>query len=67
MPRVEIFYAAKTNPDAKICKIAHQMGTGFDVASNEEIQNVLSLGAKPDDLILANPLKSESQILEARR
>ena len=43
------------------------MGTGFDVASSKEIQDVMSLGADSNDLIFANPMKSEDQILEAKR
>ena len=31
------------------------MGTGFDVASAQELQDVIDLGAKPNDLIFANP------------
>ena len=67
MPRVELFYAAKTNPDLEICKTALKMGTGFDVASAKELQDIIDLGAKPDDLIFANPMKTEDQILVAKK
>ena len=67
MPRVEIFYAAKTNPDIQICGEVLKLGTGFDVASAKEIQDIMSLGADSNDLIFANPMKSEDQILEAKR
>ena len=67
MPRVELFYAAKTNPDHEICKTALMMGTGFDVASGQELQDVINLGAKPNDLIFANPMKTDEQILVAKK
>jgi ornithine decarboxylase len=57
LPRVELFYAAKTNPDLEICKKAHEMGTGFDVASIQEMKDIMSLGVNPEDLIFANPIK----------
>ena len=43
------------------------MGTGFDVASAQEMQDIMGLGANPNDLIFANPMKSEEQILEAKK
>mmetsp|Transcript_18414 Transcript_18414/g.31496 ORF Transcript_18414/g.31496 Transcript_18414/m.31496 type:complete len:89 (-) Transcript_18414:1038-1304(-) len=33
LPRVELFYAVKTNPDEEIVKICEEMSTGFDVAT----------------------------------
>ena len=33
LPRVEIFYALKCNPDIEILKACVRAGTGFDVAS----------------------------------
>ena len=43
------------------------MGTGFDVASAQELQDVIDLGAKPNDLIFANPMKTDDQILVAKK
>ena len=67
MPRVEIFYAAKTNPDTEICKTCLNMGTGFDVASPQELEDIINLGANPNDLIFANPMKTDDQILVAKK
>jgi diaminopimelate decarboxylase len=38
MPRVEIFYAMKVNPDLEICKICADNGLGFDIASKKEME-----------------------------
>jgi len=43
------------------------MGTGFDVASAQELQDAIDLGAKPNDLIFANPMKTDDQILVAKK
>lgn len=37
LPRVDLFYAVKTNPDPEVLKICLRNGTGFDVASGYEI------------------------------
>jgi len=67
MPRVEIFYAAKCNPDLEILKKCVEHGTGFDVASEAEMQILLDMGVKPEDLIFANPIKSSSQLAFAKK
>jgi ornithine decarboxylase len=60
LPRVELFYAEKTNPDIEICKIALKMDTGYDVASTNEMKKVIDLGAKPEKCIFANPVKTKN-------
>lgn len=59
MPRVEIFYAAKCNPDIEILKKCVELGTGFDVASIQEMQMIIDMGVKPENFIFANPIKNE--------
>ena len=41
LPRVEIFYAAKCNPDPRILKVCVEEQIGFDVASVGEMQEIL--------------------------
>lgn len=41
------------------------MGTGFDCASNGEIQNVLDLGVSSSRIIYANPCKASSFVRQA--
>lgn len=66
LPRVDVFYAAKANPDDEIVKEIVRLGGGFDVASGAEIRQVIELGAKPDKVIFANPIKTRSHLETAR-
>jgi ornithine decarboxylase len=66
LPRVEIFYAVKTNTDSKIIQKCLQNGTGFDVASAAEITHALKLGANAEKCIYASPIKKVSHLLIAK-
>lgn len=66
LPRVEIFYAVKTNTNPKIIQKCLENGTCFDVASATEITNTLALGAKPENCIYASPIKKISNLLFAK-
>ena len=66
MPRVNIFYAMKANTDQKLCQEVLDQGLGVDVASESEIVEIIKLGAKPDDLIFANPIKQPSMLQTAK-
>lgn len=57
LPRVEIFFAAKVLFDDQINTVCHQNGTGFDVASEFEMREVIKLGVNPEKCIYANPVK----------
>ena len=59
LPRVDLWYAAKVLEDDKVYKAIINEGCGFDVASEHEFKKVLSLGADPNKLIFANPVKEE--------
>ena len=58
LPRVDIFYAMKVLDDEKIIRKCMSCKTGFDVASANEIKKVLDLGAKPEELVYGNIIKS---------
>ncbi|PWN43323.1 ornithine decarboxylase [Ceraceosorus guamensis] len=66
LPRVIPFYAVKCNPDPYVLRLLAALGTGFDCASNGEIQNVLDLGVSPSRIIYANPCKAASFVRNAR-
>ncbi|XP_034047244.1 ornithine decarboxylase 1-like [Thalassophryne amazonica] len=66
MPRVRPFYAVKCNPNPTIIRMLSGLGTGFDCASKNEIQLVLSLGGTPDNIIYAHPIKPQSHIKYAK-
>lgn len=66
MPRVEMFYAIKCNPNPVMLKVLVSMGVNFDCASMSEIKTVMRLGVTPDRIIFANPCKLASHIAFAR-
>lgn len=67
MPRVEPFYAVKCNPDLAMLEALAALGVGFDCASMDEINRVVSVGVTPDRIILANPCKQASHIRGAKQ
>ncbi|XP_068605993.1 ornithine decarboxylase-like [Brachionichthys hirsutus] len=62
LPRVRPFFAVKCNNTPVVLKMLSALGTGFDCASKNEIDLVLSLGATPDDIIYAHTIKPLSHI-----
>lgn len=67
LPRVMPFYAVKCNPDPYMLRLLDGLGTGFDCASNAEIQSVLDLGVSPKRIVYANPCKAASFVRQAKR
>jgi len=66
LPRFKLYYAVKANPLPDILKTLAGMGSCFDVASKNEIQMCLDAGAKPDNLLYANPVKPKEHLIFAR-
>lgn len=66
MPRIRPYYAVKCNDLPEIVKFLAALGTSFDCASKREIQQVLSLGVEPAQIIYANPCKTNSFIKYSR-
>ncbi|QWK20417.1 MAG: type III PLP-dependent enzyme [Hydrogenobacter thermophilus] len=62
MPNFRIYYAVKANDDINIIKALSEKGSGFEVASLEELKKVLSLKVEPERIISSNPVKSEEFI-----
>lgn len=65
LPRIVPFYAVKCNPDPYVLRLLASLGTGFDCASNAEIEAVLNLGISPQRIIYANPCKAASFVRHA--
>lgn len=70
LPRVEVFYAVKCNPDTAVLKTLLKLGANFDCASRNEFNLVLGLAkemgmTKNPDIIFANPCKPPAHIIEA--
>jgi len=67
LPQVIPYYAIKANPYPEIIKKFVELGAGFDVASANEMNTVLDLGASPEKIIFANTIKSNEDIRMAYR
>jgi ornithine decarboxylase len=65
LPEVAPYYAIKANPFPGIIKKFIELGAGFDVASANEMNTVLELGASPEKIIFANTIKSNEDIRSA--
>ena len=62
LPRVEPFYAVKSNPHIGILKVFARMGSSFDVASRGEMESLFKLGVKPNRMLFANTAKKPEVI-----
>ncbi|XP_053979785.1 ornithine decarboxylase 2-like isoform X1 [Hylaeus volcanicus] len=67
MPRVFPHYAIKCNSHATVIKVLADMNTGFDCASEQEIEQVLTHGVSPERIIFANPTKLPAHIRFAKK
>lgn len=66
LPAVEVFYAAKCNSDPVVLRVLAAKGAKFDVASLGEVSAVLDIVGRPEDLILAHPIKTCNTLKYAR-
>lgn len=66
LPEITPYYAIKANPYPGIIKTFIKLGASFDVASANEIRQVLALGGSPSKIIFANTIKSPEDIEFAR-
>ena len=74
LPRVQVYYAVKANPDPAIARTFYEAGASFDVASMPEFmlvhENIKDLPARArqdfiwDKIIYANPVKPNETLVE---
>lgn len=57
-PKVRPFYAVKASTFTPLLQILHSQGFGFDVASEAEIADILSLGALSENCLVSNVHKT---------
>lgn len=67
LPNVKPYYAMKCNPDETILKLMIFHGMGFDCASKNEINKILSLGGSSENIIFANPCKIPEHVEFAKK
>jgi ornithine decarboxylase len=65
MPRVRPHYAVKANPDRRVLKVLAQEGCGYEIASTQELDLLLSLGVPAAEVFFSNPMKSRESIAYA--
>ncbi|MBF0505588.1 MAG: type III PLP-dependent enzyme [Nitrospirae bacterium] len=52
------YYAVKANPDKEVLKLMNSLETGFEIASEGELQILAALGVGPERIITSNPVKT---------
>ena len=67
LPRVNLYYAMKSNPDARIIRTLEGLGGCFDVASDGEILALAKMGVAPERIVYANPVKTKQGLAAARQ
>ncbi len=61
----KIYYAVKANPAPEILKLLNGLGSSFDAASLQEVQQCLAAGADPERISYGNTIKKERDIAAA--
>ncbi len=67
LPGVKLYYSVKANDDATFLQYLHSQGLCFDAASVNEIAAVMAAGARADQIILSNTVKSVKCVREIFR
>jgi ornithine decarboxylase len=67
LPNIEPHYAVKCNGDPILLQSLLNLGTKFDCASQGEIEMMMRMGAKPEDIIFANPCKPKGHLNYAKK
>jgi len=55
----KIYYALKANPHPGIVELLHELGCGFEISSQGELELLLRLGISPQKIISSNPVKDQ--------
>jgi len=65
LPGINIHYAMKSNPHPDVLKTIHKYGSGFEIASTNELKQLKKLKVLPKDILYSAPVKSEQSIKDA--
>lgn len=65
LPYAQIYYAMKANPEPEIIKLLSRRGAYFDVASVQEIDQLLALGISTERMSYGSTIKKEKHIAYA--
>jgi ornithine decarboxylase len=58
LPRVHPHFAVKSNPDIRVLTILKEEGVSFEIASKVELDSLLALGVRAEEIFYSNPIKS---------
>jgi len=61
----KICYAMKANSSLGILQVFHEAGCGFDIVSGGELERVLAIGGKPEDIIFSGVGKTRAEMKRA--
>ena len=61
-PYAKVYYAVKANPANEVLSLLQNKGSNFDIASIYELEKVLALGVKPEQISFGNTIKKSSHI-----
>ena len=62
MPFAKVYYAVKANPMEEVILLLKSLGSNFDVATRNELDQLLKLGIEPDRISYGNTIKKERDI-----
>ena len=65
LPRADVHYAMKCNPDPTLLMHIRGLGASFEVASFPELQTLIDLGVDARDVLFSNPVKIERHVARA--
>ena len=60
-----ICFAVKSNPNIAILQVMAQLGSGFDIVSQGELERVLAAGGDAAKIVFSGVAKSETEIARA--
>lgn len=62
---IDIHYAMKCNPNPAIMKTVLECGGYFEIASANEMERAMDVGADPKNMLFSNPIKTLEDITKA--
>jgi len=57
-----VYYPVKVNAHSEISSLLRDSGAGFEIASTQELKNLLALGVLPDKIIFGNTIRTSDDI-----
>ena len=61
-PFGKVYYAVKANPSNEVLELLKNKGSNFDIASIYELEKVMALGVKPEQISFGNTIKKARHI-----